>query len=125
MRSKVTDFIKQYFFLLALVATFIGFSAFKLAERYDEPEDGWYEVTITGSPATDPANQQIGNMIPEPPLSDSTSCAQSNLHDICAVELEFDRSDPNNELEKPQTVQDALDDELVDVADDARQPQAQ
>jgi len=124
MITKTTNFIKQYFFMLALVATFIGFSAFKFAERFAAPDDGWYEVTPSPTDPDNPALQSIGNLIPAPPAEDSTSCAQfDNEGHNCAIELSFDRSDPNNQPEKPATVQEAESDMLVSILGEARQPE--
>lgn len=125
--QKTAAYVRQYFFFLALVAMVIGFSAFKFAERFDAPEDGWYEVTHINPtlPNPDiPSNQQIGNLISAPPSSDTTACAQNdNDGYMCAVELSFDTSDPNNQPDKPATVQEAQSDELVTLDGEARQPE--
>jgi len=125
--QKTVKVVKDQFFTLALAATFIGFSAFKFAERFDAPEDGWYEVTHINPSLPDPdipSNQQIGNLISAPPSSDTTACAQNdNDGYMCAVELSFDTSDPNNQPEKPATVQEAQSDALVTLDGEARQPE--
>lgn len=122
--NKIMKVVKDHFFILALVATFIGFSAFKYAERFDDPEDGWYQVSVaTGGDPGDPQDLIIGNAIATPPLTDTANCAQSNLHEMCAIELTFDRSDEDNLPEKPETVADAQSDALVTIEGDARLPE--
>lgn len=121
---KTVKVVKDQFFTLALAATFIGFSAFKYAERFDAPEDGWYEVTPSTTDPDNPALQSIGNLIPAPPEEDATSCAQfDNEGHKCAIELSFDTSDPNNQPDKPATVQEAENDMLVSIDGEARQPE--
>lgn len=44
--KKVVTFIKQYFFMLALAATFVGFSAFKFTEV--KQATVWFETNDAG-----------------------------------------------------------------------------
>ncbi|MGK6352224.1 hypothetical protein [Parapedobacter sp. DT-150] len=90
MANKAITFIKQYFFMLALAATFVGFSAFKYAERFAAPQSGWYEVEATGdvpSEYDNPENQTIGSHLESDPSGD---CNPTNEEKPCAVFLEFD-----------------------------------
>lgn len=91
MTSKITTLIKQYFFLLALLAMVGGFSAFKFAERFDDPEDGWYDVTIAPNGDPDILNDQlIGDYNPvAPPEEDEDGCAIENDGTRCAIHLTF------------------------------------
>ncbi|MGK6351582.1 hypothetical protein [Parapedobacter sp. DT-150] len=113
--QKSVKVVKDYFFTLALVVTFIGFSAFKVVQSTQAPEDGWYNVSITGSPASDPGNQQIGMKLTTDPPTSGLGCAQQNTGDRCAIHLAFDAT----ATEVPNTVEEAEDSSEVTVGDDA------
>jgi len=55
--KKVVTFIKQYFFMLALAATFVGFSAFKSTQNTNF-QDTWYYQSDSMNPLDlqDPEN---------------------------------------------------------------------
>src|SRR5690606_22818803 len=92
MVNKTITYIKQYFFMLALVATFVGFSAFKFVEKFDEPEDGWYSLSIINEELEDPdipSNLEIGAKLLTAPPSTGLGCAQDNTGYRCAVHLSF------------------------------------
>ena len=80
MTTKVTNFIKQHFFTLALAATFVGFSAFK----FSQPERQnlfWYD--LQGNPISDGAQ-------PEP----DGACALAG--EGCAVGYFDEPADPTD-----------------------------
>ena len=87
MTSKVSNFIKQYFFMLALAATFVGFSAFKLVPE-KQADDDWFEITIQGSP-NQKENQIIDETLDNPPELEAAQgeCRIENEADPCAVHL--------------------------------------
>jgi len=92
--------------MLALAATFVGFSAFKLV---DDPESGWYALTITsGEDGSLPEHQEINpNRLNEEPEGD---CDRLNRKDVvCAIQLTFSE----DATTMPTTVQDAIDDPEV------------
>lgn len=85
MTSKVTNFIKQYFFMLALAATFVGFSAFKFSQP--ELQDlYWFEVSPDGNTIT--------SYINELPADANPLGCSSIPNDYCA--MGFDDSDLQN-----------------------------
>lgn|GEM_PF-763107 len=95
MASKAITFIKQYFFMLSLVATFVGFSAFKLVPKKQSNQQ-WFNISLEdeqGS-ATDENNQIIGtplNMQPEEDAEEG-ECRIENEAEPCAVHLNFGTS---------------------------------
>ena len=110
MARKAITFIKQYFFMLALAATFIGFSAFKFTDR-QAFDDGWYALSYDDeeleNPNT-PENLKIENHQGSNPGQD---CAVNNPDDIaCAIFLEFDGT-----TEMPETVQESNLDGTIEV----------
>lgn len=113
MARKAITFIKQYLFMLALVATFVGFSAFKYAERFAAPESGWYEIEHTGTGSADDAeNQKIVSFIGDE--LESEECSETpQTTPPCAVYLDMSAFPP---LENPinQTV-DQVDDAGADI----------
>lgn len=85
--------------MLALAATFIGFSAFKYAERFAASQSGWYEIEHTGTGSADDAeNQEIVSYIGEDLLSEDCSTLQKNTPP-CAVFLDMSSfpGDPLNQ----------------------------
>lgn len=120
MTNKAIVFIKQYVFMLALVAAFIGFSAFKFAKTTDKTliEDGWYEVSITSGHPNNPANQQIGDKLDSTPPVFGAGCATSNSGQRCAIHLTFD----DLATGVPTTVADAESDAFVSVGQDSNYP---
>lgn len=103
MTHKVTNFIKQYFFMLALAAMFVGFSAFKIV---DDPESGWYTIDVDEDDPNDQSTQEIvsrfGDEAPE-----SEECNLANMAKPCQVHLNltnFNSSTPIEDL----TVQQAF-----------------
>ncbi len=105
MANKATKFIKQYFFMLALAATFVGFSAFKFSEQRKSFDTRWYAVTLNNpNLPNDPSNQLIGDEADDDPENgeSETECATENEGIICTVQLNLD--DPGD---KPATVADA------------------
>ncbi len=79
--QKSVKVVKDYFFILALVVTFIGFSAFKTIEIKHQSPD-WYEVQLKNPSQPDSdLNREV--------ISEGNSdqdCDQDN-GDICAVGL--------------------------------------
>ncbi|GGC14710.1 hypothetical protein GCM10011386_03040 [Parapedobacter defluvii] len=95
--SKSVKVVKDQFFTLALAATFIGFSAFKYAERFAAPESGWYQIQHTGSGSEDnPQNQEIVSFIGEELESEECSITQT-LTPPCAVYLDMSLFPPNED----------------------------
>ncbi|PPK98244.1 hypothetical protein [Parapedobacter indicus] len=113
MASKAITYIKQYFFMLALVATFIGFSAFKFAANQTF-EDGWYSLSYVNESDPNPnrpENLAIESHLEEDPEGD---CDVENPQDIaCAAFLEFDGTSS-----MPSTLKAAQDDATIEVGED-------
>jgi len=105
MTSKVTNFIKQYFFLLALVGLTIGFTAanYPAGTKFATPQ--WYEVEIINpaNPQT-PSNLRITGLGDNPPSSSETECALQNQADTCMVRLDLEEFDGDAEDLISQTV---------------------
>ncbi|WP_257669183.1 hypothetical protein [Parapedobacter tibetensis] len=118
MHSKAAIFIKQYFFALALAATFIGFSAFKYVESTQQPEDGWYEITSDATDPDDESLQQIGEKLDNDPPAVGSGCATANSGDRCAIHLTFDAE----AIDVPSTVSEAEADDDVTVGQDSNYP---
>ncbi|HWK56346.1 MAG TPA: hypothetical protein VNQ80_03360 [Parapedobacter sp.] len=111
--------------MLALAAMFVGFSAFKYAERFDDPQDGWYLVTPSSSDPDNESLQTIGSStIPEPDETNAEACAQfDNEGNVCAIKLTF-HTDENDEYPPmPTTVQQAENEDLIDVDGRSRLPE--
>lgn len=111
---------------MAAVAILVaaGMVAFKhVKESGSAQSTQWYEVTITGSPASDPGNQLIESTRSAPPQGpDPTNCAISNPGNPCAVLLEFDSSvDPGDLV--GLTVQQAEDDHDATANDYGEEPE--
>lgn len=115
--NKIMKVVKDQFFMLALLATFIGFSAFKYAERSNTPEDGWYEVLTDPSDPSNESLQQIGDKLDEEPPQSGLGCTQANSGHRCAVKLEFD----NGATAIPPTVAD-IDSYDANMTGDASEP---
>lgn len=115
MTSKVTNFIKQYSFMLALAATFVGFSAFKASNRI-QSSDEWFNITATpNGDINEQEDQLIGTDIPAP---DSTpadgQCRINNTAEPCAVFLHLGAGTEPEDLDG-MTVKEALESVEVDV----------
>jgi len=103
MANKATNFIKQYFFMLALAATFVGFSAFK----YTAPnvaQSGWYSI----SNDEDPEDQQIISHLDEGLESEICDVSQQ-FTPPCAVYLDMTQFNQNQDP-TDLTVAEAVDD---------------
>lgn len=90
MVNKAITYIKQYFFMLALAATFIGFSAFKSTD-HRIADDHWFEVNSAG---------QIADYLPNGP---EANCNLDNpALTMCATRLSDAQVDnPNAETPAP------------------------
>lgn len=78
--------------MLALAATFVGFSAFKFIPK-NQSNNQWFTITLEDDqqPATDESNQIIGAPLNTPPESEAEEgeCRIENEADPCAVHLNF------------------------------------
>ena len=74
--------------MLALAATFVGFSAFKFVEKNTPPESGWYEIShLSGGSFDLPEYQKIEGHLENGPQDD---CSPFNAEtDPCAVLLDL------------------------------------
>jgi hypothetical protein len=118
--QKTVKVVKDQFFTLALAATFVGFSAFKYAERFAAPESGWYEVDAQGTlPADydDPAKQTIGSHLENGP--NGVDCDQTFEEKPCAVYLEFNESTymgPTNIENQELTVEEIINEPGAEIS---------
>lgn len=114
--------VKDHFFILALLAMFVGLSAFKMAEPSSAPADGWYEVSLIDPgllPEPNiPSNQQIGEKLDVNPPAFGSGCATANSGDRCAIHLAFDP----NVTDVPETVAEADGDNGITVGQDSNYP---
>lgn len=102
--NKIMKMVKDQFFILALLATFIGFSAFKAVEGNQLRQSNWYQVSISSGNPEDPSNQNIGGVISPP----TGNCQTTRDSVMCAIELSL-----NPEVDPPSTVEEAI--ELEDL----------
>lgn len=109
--KKITGAIAAIALLIMVTMVTFAFTNGK-SKRIDKlaPTTNWYSVTITGLPASNPANQSIGSAIsgsPTPPCGELSGI-------VCAVRLTLDDG-----VTKPTTVAQAntmeANDEGVDV----------
>lgn len=96
-KNKAITFLKQYFFLLALLATFVGFSAFKASTNKRSLK--WYTITTSH-----PSNQQLDVIGNETGNPNQGGCSESVQQVRCAIQLD----NPNDEDLFDMTVQEAL-----------------
>lgn len=107
--------------IICAVAAFFGFK--KAAHEKAAPDEQWYHITITGSPATDPANQLIGSTRGTPPGGvDEEECTLDNNGDPCSVLMEFDDLSTDPEDLQGLTVEQAGIQEDATALDYAKQP---
>lgn len=98
--NKIMKVVKDHFFILALVAMFVGFSAFTYVERSQQTAQ-WYEVSaINPAQPHTKENLQIDDLFSgTPPPNDPLGCATSNPSDTCLVRLDIqDIDDPEDLL---------------------------
>ncbi|SEK80835.1 hypothetical protein SAMN05421740_102755 [Parapedobacter koreensis] len=84
--------------MLALAATFVGFSAFKAASRH-QAESGWYTITVDPLDPDNQEHQQIEAF--EGTAPPTGNCSTLNNQDPCQAELDltnFNSSTPIDEL---------------------------
>ncbi len=60
---KAISYIKKNSMLLLAGAAIIGFSSFKLAEKFAAPQSGWYQVTPDPTDPEDKSLQVIGAFV--------------------------------------------------------------
>jgi len=83
--------------MLALAATFIGFSAFKASEQ---EQTGWYSITPDNDEPNEQSSQEIDNFVDTTPPS-GDECSVENEQDPCQVHLDltnFSSTTPINQL---------------------------
>lgn len=80
-----------------VLSSFIGGNSAKNITKAVASQE-WFVVTVTGLPASDPANQTIGTLRGTPPAGiDSDDCTLDNPGEFCAVELIYDEAiDPSD-----------------------------
>lgn len=110
--DKIMKVVKDHFFILALLAMFMGFSAFKFATK-QAFEDGWYSLSYVSESDPNPnrpENLAIESHLAEDPEGD---CDVENPQDIaCAAYLEFDGTSS-----MPSTLKAAQDDPTIEVGE--------
>lgn len=88
MITKTTNFIKQYFFMLALAATFVGFSAFKAVEiKSATYAEQWYFVERIDTDEDDYSDSNLKISGAETDEPADPDCNPSNAGNACAVQL--------------------------------------
>ena len=116
-----TKLVKNYFMAIVAMVMVVGFSAFKVVDTLtDDPESGWYEVTIDPEYPTDESKQTLSS-IPGgiPPNIDEFNCALTNSGYRCSIYLTF-----HGATAVPATVADARLDTLnITVGNDAKMPE--
>lgn len=115
---NITTFIKNNAMAIVAALVITGFSAFKVKEKFDTPQSGWYEVTVNPSNPSNESLQTIGSLISTPPTSSPTECAQTNDGNRCAIHLTF--SEDAESI--PANVSSARADSEVTVGTDANLP---
>lgn len=84
---KAIAFIKNNILVAVALTTVIGFSSFKVAKIFQQPEDGWYEVAPDSGTPHDQDLQIIGNRLSDGPEDQCASLDE--LNPPCAVYLTF------------------------------------
>lgn len=95
--------IKKNVLMLVAMATVVGFSAFKVAEKFAAPLTGWYELHITddSSPTAynNPANQEIGAFFGSSTAPSGSCDPTQPVTKPCAVFLDMSEYAGPDEIE--------------------------
>ncbi|MFC3197552.1 hypothetical protein ACFOET_07995 [Parapedobacter deserti] len=95
MVNKTITYIKQYFFMLALAATFVGFSAFKANEMSGSKNAAqWYFVERIDANEDDYSDSNLKISGPETEEPADPDCNTTNAGNTCAVQLNNPSSTP-------------------------------
>lgn len=103
--NKIMKMVKDQFFILALLAMFVGFSAFSFASQFQNSFETtmWYPVASNG--------ETIINS-PQSEAPEDEDCLLENDGTICFIELTFEGTTP------PATVSTAHSNPNIDVGDE-------
>lgn len=115
---KLIEIIKKNGMLLVAGLAVIGFSSFKMIEKLNPPQSGWYEVTPDSQDPLNESMQTIGSLIPAPPKNSDTECAETNTGNRCAIHLTFSE----DVEEVPANVTTARADSEISVGADSKLP---
>ena len=90
---NIKQIIRKNIVAMVAVATIIGFSSFKVAKKFLQPEDGWYEVqqiNPSDPNPNNPSNLEITSHLSSGLPSGGDCQAVNSSADRCAVYLNLE-----------------------------------
>ncbi|TJY68144.1 hypothetical protein FAZ19_02470 [Sphingobacterium alkalisoli] len=79
--------LKSYITAIVAVAVILGFSAFKVAEKFTQPQSGWYQISVNPSAPDDKSQQIIGGFESETAPNEENCNLESEETPPCQVHL--------------------------------------